>query len=78
MLERIVRASSNAGDLVLDPFSGTFTTSAVAQKLGRRSCGIEKELDYVKIGLRRLSIQDELDGERLLKAKRTFEINSAE
>lgn len=77
LLERIVRASSNPGDLVLDPFSGTFTTSAVAQKLGRRSCGIEKELEYVKIGLRRLSIQDELDGERLLKAKRSFEMNSA-
>ena len=56
LLERIVRASSNPGDLVLDPFAGTFTTSFVAKKLGRQSIGIEIEEDYVKIGLRRLQI----------------------
>ena len=55
-LERIVKASSNDGNIVLDPFAGTFTTCAVAQKLGRQSIGIESELDYVKIGLRRLGI----------------------
>ncbi|ORB95991.1 adenine-specific DNA-methyltransferase [Mycobacterium persicum] len=62
LLERIIRASSNAGDLVLDPFAGTFTTCAVAQKLGRRSIGIERSREYIGIGLRRLSIADELDG----------------
>lgn len=36
LLERIILASSNSGDLILDPFSGTFTTSFVAKKLGRR------------------------------------------
>ncbi len=41
LLERIIRASSNPGDVVMDPFSGTFTASAVAKRLGRRSIGIE-------------------------------------
>ena len=59
LLERIIRASSNPGDVVLDPFAGTFTTSAVAKRLGRRSIGIELQEQYVKIGLRRLNIQDE-------------------
>ena len=58
LLERIILASSNAGDTVLDPFSGTFTTSAVAQRLKRKTIGIEIEEEYVKIGLRRLGIAD--------------------
>ena len=33
LMERIIKASSNQGDLVLDPFSGSFTTSAVAARL---------------------------------------------
>ena len=70
LLERIIKASSNPGDLVLDPFSGTFTTSAVAQKLGRRTIGIEKQLDYIKIGLRRLHIQEKLNGVELRKSLR--------
>lgn len=57
LLERLIRASSNPGDLVLDPFAGTFTTSAVARRLNRRSIGIEREWDYVQIGLRRLEMQ---------------------
>ncbi len=39
-IDRIIRASSNIGDIVLDPFSRTFTTSSVAQTLGRESSGI--------------------------------------
>ncbi len=54
LLERVIMASSNPGDVVLDPFSGTFTTSAVAKRLKRRSVGIERHLDYVKTGLRRV------------------------
>ena len=72
LLERIVRASSNPGDLVLDPFAGTFTTSAVAQRLGRKTIGIELEEKYIKIGLRRLGIQDEFNGERLKPLEKTF------
>jgi len=51
--------------MVLDPFAGTFTTCAVTQKLGRSSIGIEKEEEYVKIGLRRLGIQKDFNGEEL-------------
>ncbi len=40
-LERVIRACSNEGQLVLDPFLGSGTTSTVARALGRRSIGIE-------------------------------------
>ena len=63
LLERIIKASSNMWDIVLDPFSGTFTTSFVAKKLGRKSIGIELQEDYIKIGLRRVAIQSEFRGE---------------
>ncbi|MCU0327137.1 MAG: adenine-specific DNA-methyltransferase [Spirosomaceae bacterium] len=73
LLERVIKASSNAGDCVLDPFSGTFTTSFVAKQLGRNSIGIEAQEAYVKIGLRRLQLADEFKGEKLIKEPRTFE-----
>jgi site-specific DNA-methyltransferase (adenine-specific) len=41
LLERIIQASSNEGDLILDPFCGSGTTLAVAQRLGRNWLGIE-------------------------------------
>jgi len=65
LLERIILASSNKDDLVLDPFSGTFTTSYVAKLYGRKSIGIDIQEDYIKIGLRRLNIQNEYKGETL-------------
>lgn len=55
LLERIIKASSNKGDCVLDPFAGTFTTCAVAKKLGRKSIGIEISSEYVEIGKNRLN-----------------------
>ena len=73
LLDRIVRASSNPGDLVIDPFSGTFTTSYVAKALGRESIGIEAEEEYVKIGLRRLAIQETYNGEVLRREPKTYE-----
>lgn len=54
LLERVILASSNEGDLILDPFLGSGTTCAVAQKLNRRSIGIEQELRYVEIAEGRL------------------------
>jgi site-specific DNA-methyltransferase (adenine-specific) len=74
LLERIIKASSNVGDTILDPFSGTFTTSFVAKQLGRKSIGIDLQEDYVKIGLRRLQLADEYNGEKLQKEVRTFEL----
>jgi len=73
LLERIIKASSNKGDLVMDPFSGTFTTCFVAKELNRNSIGIELQEDYVKIGLRRLRLTTEHNGEKLQKEIRTFE-----
>lgn len=73
LLERIILASSKNGDLVLDPFSGTFTTSFVAKGLGRKSIGIELNEDYVKIGLRRLQILSSYDGQELRREPRNFE-----
>ena len=73
LLERIIKASSNEGDLVLDPFSGTFTTCYVAKELNRYSIGIELQDEYVKIGLRRLQLAEEFKGEKLTKEIRTFE-----
>jgi adenine-specific DNA-methyltransferase len=54
LLERIIMASTNPGDIVLDPFAGSFSTCSVAQKLGRRTIGIEIEESYIKLGLARL------------------------
>lgn len=73
LLERIILASSNPGDFVLDPFSGTFTTSFVAKQYSRKSIGIEIEDSYVKIGLRRLEICSEFQGETLYKPLKTYE-----
>ena len=77
LLERIVKASSNKGDIVLDPFSGTFTTPYVAKSLGRRSMGIEIDEEYVKIGLCRLSIRDKYNGEMLRAEPKSYERKEA-
>ena len=69
LLERIIRASSNTGDIVLDPFSGSFTTSAVAVRLGRIAVGIDVNQEYFKIGLRRTGIATEYNGKPLTKEK---------
>lgn len=72
LLDRVIRASSNPGDLILDPFAGTFTTGAVAMRLGRRFIGIEREREYIKIGVRRLNLRDELDGEQLAPPMKSY------
>ncbi|MBQ4580499.1 MAG: adenine-specific DNA-methyltransferase [Clostridia bacterium] len=69
LLERIILASSNVGDVVFDPFSGSFTTSAVAVKLGRRAIGIDLNDEYFRIGLRRTGIAVEYKGKSLAKEK---------
>ena len=72
LLERIIKASSNEGDVVLDPFSGTFTTCYVAKQLNRKFIGIEIQEEYLKIGLRRLGIATEYKGEQLIKQKKSY------
>ena len=69
LLERMIKASSNVGDIVLDPFSGSFTTSAVAVRLGRIAVGIDMNEEYFKMGLRRTGIATEYNGKPLVKEK---------
>lgn len=73
LLERIIKASSDKGDLILDPFSGTFTTSFVANSLGRKSIGIDISEEYFKIGLRRVLNLKEFNGEKLSKELKSYE-----
>jgi modification methylase len=49
LLERVLLATTREGDLVLDPFAGTGTTGAVAQRLGRRWIMVEREPDYCRL-----------------------------
>lgn len=69
LLERIIKASSDVGDVVLDPFSGSFSTSAVAIRLGRTAIGIDLNEDYFEIGIRRTGIANEYNGKLLKKEK---------
>lgn len=76
LLERIIMASSNVGDVVLDPFSGSFTTGYTAKKLKRKSINIEIQEDYIKIGLRRLGLATEYKGENLIKEDKTTKVKN--
>jgi DNA modification methylase len=65
LLGRIIRSCSHEGDIVLDPFSGSATTLAVAKKLLRKQIGFDLSPDYVKQGTQRLAlirVGDALDG----------------
>jgi modification methylase len=55
LLHRIVRACTNPGDLILDPFFGSGTTGAVAKRLGRHYIGIEREPSYVEAARERIA-----------------------
>ena len=55
LIARMILASSNEGDLVLDPFSGSGTVARVCQVLNRRCIAMEINPDYVKISQKRLS-----------------------
>lgn len=54
LLRRVILASTSPGDVILDPFSGTATTAAVAKKLGRHFIAIDMEEEYCEIGRRRV------------------------
>ena len=55
LLKRIISASSNPGDCVLDPFSGSGTTAAAACQLGRKYTGVEISEQYVENTNKRLA-----------------------
>jgi modification methylase len=54
LLHRVLLATSNPGDVVLDPFFGTGTTGAVARRLGRKWIGIERDKDYAAVARARI------------------------
>ena len=54
LLQRIIEASTNPGDLILDPFCGSSTTGVTAKRLNRRYIGIEREVEYLELSKRRI------------------------
>lgn len=58
LLAKIILASTNPGDVILDPFLGSGTTSVVAKKLGRRFVGIEIDRFYCCLAEKRLGTAD--------------------
>lgn len=59
LIDRCIRASTNKGDLVLDPFSGSATTGVASVLLGRKFVGVEQNSEYLAVGIKR--IQDVMD-----------------
>lgn len=55
MITRIVRVSSNPGDLVLDPFMGSGTTAAACVETGRRFVGFDTNADYIRMAEKRIA-----------------------
>ena len=58
ILEKIILASTDEGDLILDPFNGSGTTGIVANKLNRKYIGIEQEKEYLDLTIRRKEIEN--------------------
>lgn len=57
LLERVILALSDPRDLVLDPYCGSGTTLAVAQRLGRRAIGIDQSAVAIEVASRRLGLE---------------------
>jgi len=58
LLAKIILASTNEGDIVLDPFLGSGTTSAAAKKLNRNYVGIEQDETYCCLSEKRLELAE--------------------
>ena len=69
LLRRVVLASSHAGDVVLDPFSGSGTTAVAAKQLGRNFVGVERDETYAKAAKTRLKGVVPFDTESLKVTK---------
>lgn len=54
LLKRIVIASTNEGDIILDPFTGSSTTGLAAAMNGRKFVGIDTEKNYLDLSIKRL------------------------
>ena len=68
LLYRIILASTNEGDTILDPFAGSCTTGIAANLLGRKFIGIDQEQKYLDLGIQRYNeIQNPETAEKMLK-----------
>jgi DNA modification methylase len=70
LLYRIIMASSNPGDVILDPFFGSGTTGAVAKKLGRSWIGIERDKKYIKVAQKRIDAVEKAQQDTIQVEKR--------
>jgi len=72
LLYRVMLATTNKGDVVLDPFFGTGTTGAVAKRLGREWIGCERESNYREAAMERIEMALPLDESAIstMKSKR--------
>ncbi len=70
LLYRVIQATSNPGDVILDPFFGSGTTGVIAKKLHRNWIGIENEKKYIQAAKKRISLIEphEFD-EKIYKTK---------
>jgi site-specific DNA-methyltransferase (adenine-specific) len=64
LIERLVKCSSNEGDVVLDPFMGSGTTGVAAKNLGRDFIGIELDSAYFEAAKRRIEEGEKHDGQQ--------------
>jgi len=73
LLHRVLLASTNPGDVVLDPFFGSGTTGAVAKRLGRRFIGIERDPSYVRLARGRIEAvtETEVDAIAVTRSKKS-------
>lgn len=76
LLYRIILASTNPGDIILDPFAGSCTTGIAANLLGRKFIGIDQEKEYLDLGIRRR--QEISDAETAKKMLRKMSESSNE
>lgn len=75
LLSRIIMASTQQGEWILDPFTGSSTTGIAANLLGRRFLGIDKELEYLEISRRRKKEIENIEIQSLFKKKiKDFEL----
>ena len=65
LLHRILVATTNVGDVVLDPFFGTGTTGAVAKRLGRNYIGLERDAGYCAVAKKRIASVKTLDSDSI-------------
>jgi modification methylase len=61
LLARVILSASRPDDLVLDPFTGTGTTGAVAKRLGRRFVGVERDSSYAAAAQQRIAAVEPLE-----------------